>query len=841
MVRKLIPTCCTNFSLSHRFSPKLDSITTMLQHLEKRKSDLGLIVQDEKPKNTRRYETSLPDMSRVVGREGEIEKLLIMLLRDEQSKENFSIVPIVGMGGVGKTTLARLLYNDIRVKEHFELHAWICVSDDFDVFKISKTMFQNVSRENKQFEDLNLVQIALTNQLKNKRFLLVLDDVWHENHLDWENLVRPFQSCAPGSRIIMTTRKEQLLIKLGFNHVDCLERLSHEDALSLFALHAFGIDNFDSHTKLKPQGEGIVKKCGGLPLALRTLGMMMKTKVDDEWDGVLNSEIWNLGNVDEIVPGLRLSYHDLNANLKQLFAYCSLFPKDFLFDKEGLVLLWMAEGFLNHSNTTKSPECLGHDYFEVLLSRSFFQQAPNEESLFIMHDLMNDLATFVAGDFFLRFDNHMKIEKEALAKHRHMSFTRERYVRYHEFQPFKNATSLRTLLEVYVGKDQHMNFFLSNKILVDVVLKLTMLRVLSLSHFEISEVPESIGDLKHLRYLNLSHTKITKLPESVGNLYNLQTLIVFGCRMLTKLPKSFLKLKELRHFDIRDTPLLKKFPLGIAKLENLQTLTKIIIGRDNGFAITDLKRLKNLCGEISIEGLDEVQSAMHAREANSSLERFTKLELKWDDGSRRGALEKESLNELKPYSEKLKELSIVSYGGTEFSSWVGDPSFHKLVNVSIRGCRKCTTLPPFGQLPSLKELFIQGMDEVKIIGSELTGTTTTTVAFPTLEILRFEDMRNWEVWSTNHEVLDVAFPCLQKLQINNCPNLIDISLEALPLLRFLEIQVCGGSVLRSLVTLSSLVNELIIDSLTGLTDEMWRDVVKYLAKVEFWKERGGLS
>ncbi|KAJ0499678.1 putative leucine-rich repeat domain superfamily [Helianthus annuus] len=358
-----------------------------------------------------------------------------------------------------------------------------------------------------------------------------------------------------------------------------------------------------------------------------------------------------------------------------------------------------------------------------------------------------------------------------------------------------------------------------------------MLRVLSLSHFEISEVPESIGDLKHLRYLNLSHTKITKLPESVGNLYNLQTLIVFGCRMLTKLPKSFLKLKELRHFDIRDTPLLKKFPLGIAKLENLQTLTKIIIGRDNGFAITDLKRLKNLCGEISIEGLDEVQSAMHAREANSSLERFTKLELKWDDGSRRGALEKESLNELKPYSEKLKELSIVSYGGTEFSSWVGDPSFHKLVNVSIRGCRKCTTLPPFGQLPSLKELFIQGMDEVKIIGSELTGTTTT-VAFPTLEILRFEDMCNWEVWSTNNEVLDVAFPCLQKLQIKNCPNLIDISLQALPLLRFLEIQVCGGSVLRSLVTLSSLVNELIIDSLTGLTDEMWRDVVKYLAKVE---------
>ena len=266
------------------------------------------------------------------------------------------------------------MYNDARVKKHFRLRAWAYVSEQFDVFKVTRTIFESVTSMHCNDIQLDVLQVKLKERLMRKRFLLVLDDTWNENFIFWDLLSRPLKAGPYGSRVIVTTRNQSVasLMRPVFTHR--LLHLSHAECWSLFAKHAFSTSNPDEYPTFKGISEEIVKKCAGLPLAAKTLGGMLHSKVEAvEWRRILNSKIWDLPNdKSSILPALRLSNFHLPPHLKQCFAYCSIFPKGYEIEKEKLVLLWWQKVFCSSQTIWIQWKRLGMNIFMNYYQGHFF-------------------------------------------------------------------------------------------------------------------------------------------------------------------------------------------------------------------------------------------------------------------------------------------------------------------------------------------------------------------------------------------------------------------------------------------------------------------------------------
>ncbi|XP_062173764.1 putative disease resistance RPP13-like protein 1 [Alnus glutinosa] len=454
-----------------------------LEYLASQKDVLGLKQGVVGESSKRLPTTSLVDESGIIGRDDDKEKIVSLLLsNDATSNENLCVIPIVGMGGIGKTTLAQLVYKDERVNKHFDLKAWVCVSDEFDLFRVTKTILEEASTATiADSKNLNLLQLTLKEKLKGKKFLLVLDDVWNENSADWELLSTPFKFGAPGSVVIVTTRTDDVASIMRTVPTHYLKTLLEEDCWSLFAKHAFS--NSDTLPELEVIGRKIVKKCEGLPLAAKTIGGLLQSKLDvDDWEKILKSDLWDLPiDKTNIIPALRLSYKYLPSHLKQCFAYCSIFPKDYVFEKDDVVLLWMAEGFLEETRN-KTMEEIGHEYFLALASRSLFEQSSDDKSPFVMHDLVNDLAKFVSGQFTFRLG--VDHSQEIVDKTRHLSYVKSRYDNFKKFESIYETTRLHTFLPLKSLSPGYNYFFLTKRVPLDLLPKLRWLRVLSLSHYQ---------------------------------------------------------------------------------------------------------------------------------------------------------------------------------------------------------------------------------------------------------------------------------------------------------------------------------------------------------------------
>ncbi|XP_031257647.1 putative disease resistance RPP13-like protein 1 [Pistacia vera] len=388
-----LTTSAVKFTINMR--SKIGDITSRLEELYSQRTELGLEKISGGTSTTawnRPSSTSVQIEPAIFGRKEDKAKILQMVLSGGSSETNFCVIPIVGMGGIGKTTLAREVYNDDKLIEVFNPRAWTCVSDDFDVLRISKAILESMTSSSCSLQNLNEVQVQLKNKVTGKKFFLVLDDVWSRDYGLWETLKSPFMAGEPGSRIIVTTRSVDVALTMGQSEYYKLKLLSNDDCWGIFEKHVSGSAVVVSGQNLNSIRDKVVEKCRGLPLVARTLGGLLRSKQRyDEWEDILTSKLWDLPEENDILSVLRLSYHHLPSHLKRCFAYCAIFPKDYEFIDEELILLWMAEGLIQQSKN-KHLEDLGREYFRDLLSRSIFQRSSINGSKYIMHDLVNDLA-----------------------------------------------------------------------------------------------------------------------------------------------------------------------------------------------------------------------------------------------------------------------------------------------------------------------------------------------------------------------------------------------------------------------------------------------------------------
>ncbi|KAK1364473.1 putative disease resistance protein RGA3 [Heracleum sosnowskyi] len=393
-------------SILYRFkvARKINYINTSFDNIFKWAGDIGLqpvahlssSMQVKEIRNTPPFE----DESQIVGRDHDVSYLVQTVCKNHE--QDLQVIAVVGMGGQGKTTLARIVYNREDVIKVFPKRMWVTVSDDFDFMKILNQMVVSLTSTTSMLENTEGLIKNLQKFLKGKKFLLVLADVWNEKQGEWENLRNSLLGVggARGSNILITTRKQEVIDAMQCSVSYQVEKLAEEYSWELFKQGAFSHGGVLENEEFAALGRNMVEKCGGLPLAIKTLGGLLRSKKSErEWLLIQNNEIWKSKGV---LSSLRLSYDNLlDSSLKQCFTYFSVVSKDSVIYKSELIQIWMALGFLLPPRGSNAlMEDIGSEYFNILLWNSLLQDVARDEFGNItsckMHDLVHDLALDVS-------------------------------------------------------------------------------------------------------------------------------------------------------------------------------------------------------------------------------------------------------------------------------------------------------------------------------------------------------------------------------------------------------------------------------------------------------------
>ncbi|KAG8471795.1 hypothetical protein CXB51_036606 [Gossypium anomalum] len=709
MVRFLASCCtCLPLSFSLRMAHKIKDINRRLGELATEWNSFDLRQCSDNRHVFRRETLSSVDSSDVIGRDEDKEKIINMLRKPSKDR-NVPVIPIAGLGGLGKTTLAQLVYNDDRVITLFPLKIWICVSEEFDLSRLLKLIIQSVNEEVKCDDlPLNALQSRLRSLLNDKKFLLVLDDVWNENQAKWvqlRNLLRSKDGLSQ-NKIIVTTRSLKVASIMSSIPPYEPKGLSLENCLTLFTKWAFNDGDERHYPNLIRIGTEIVKKSKGIPLAVITLGK------------------------------LKLSYNHLPSPLQRCLAFLSLYKKDAIYNSNEVIRLWMANGFLEHPKRKQEWEDVGEQYLEELLSRCLIQKVTScplyfafklhvrDRGLYFtfkMHDLVHDLASDVVQKECEIVNSQTKMVDE---KVRHLSFCDEKLLEVPWVS--KNLKKVRTVIIHDVSKESKT---IHKSLINPCVSNFKYLRALKLRYLPLTTLPNSIGALKHLKDLDLSQCQgLQELPRSFYKLRSLQSLNLEDTG-LKQLPDSVQRLIEIRHLEItikakhlkeiragcwtslqylklHSCSKLECLPEGMQYLKSLRTLvlfdcTKLVsLPRSLKF-LSKLENLKiNSCRRINLEMEPEEEKD----DLQLSLKTFSLFQLRALRDLPRLLLQGSSSTLQQIQITWCRQLSVLP-------AWL--LNLTSLQELRVDTCRNLSALPEgIGRLTNLRQLTIVGCPQL---------------------------------------------------------------------------------------------------------------------------------
>ncbi|XP_074313178.1 disease resistance protein RGA2-like [Silene latifolia] len=770
--------------LSIETSVKVRELRLKLDDIADDHAKFGLGISTTPHRRVRPIETcSHVSASDVVGRNDDANKVIGMLL---DSGICAYFLAIVGIGGMGKTTLAKLVFRDEKITAEFPIRLWVCVSDQdgatLDVKQILLKILESLECRFDSSSSVDILHREYQRNLQGKKFLIVLDDIWSEKIVELDNLKKRLKIDGSKGRIIATTRSKETARIIG-NGTHELKGLSDEHSRVLFEMKAFG-DNGEKPAELVEIGEKIVKKSSNVPLSIMVIGTLLYGQPVDKWHTFLMSGFNRFSKgMDEIMSTLKISYDNLDPSLRSCFAYCAIFPKDFVIRKELIINLWDAQGYIVPFDEGQSIENAGEEHFSVLLQRCFFQDVNKNEDggvvSFKIHDLMHDLAQRVSGKEICMINSSIPDLKCSV---RHILFDGlniddiklkskiRSYLIFHDYQQVRLGDKLPTY---EMSKDW------------------SCLRALALQ-WENVRLPDTIGNWLHLRYLNLAYSNLKKLPDSIVKLYNLQTLDLTFCKFLEEWPKDFGKLVNLTHLYTFYCLELSCMPVGLSSLSRISILTEFIVedetasGMQRVAQLTDLKALVvNLKGRLSIrfgkeficaEGYDWGESFFeHAEHLNEVAIRFP---LGTELIHSQIVMEK-----LKPHRNLRKFIFInnkvkkIATWGRAQDNWA--TFFPNLVVIYLRHCFQVQELPMLSKLPHLKSLSLLHFMYLEYMEEEVTSSTGSgsfdNTFFPSLEYLRIYHLTNLRSWwrpgNCNESHCQPAFPKLSNLYLEYCRHL----------------------------------------------------------------------